>query len=81
MKTPLKKLRFLLGANQFFTLYSNLWDIGKMSPRRMELASISSDQSSQCPHLVDPNTGVSMKESTDIINYLYKNYSTCKSPS
>lgn len=54
---------------------------GKMSPRRMELASISSDQSSQCPHLVDPNTGVSMKESTDIINYLYKNYSTCKSPS
>lgn len=53
---------------------------GKESPRRAELASITGG-SSQCPYLIDPNTGVSMLESADICEYLYKTYASYTPPS
>lgn len=53
---------------------------GKESPRRSELAGITGG-SSQCPYLIDPNTGVSMSESADIVEYLYKTYGTYTPPS
>lgn len=53
---------------------------GKGSPRREELASITGG-SSQCPYLMDPNTGVNMPESRDIIEYLYSNYALWAPPS
>lgn len=53
---------------------------GKESPRREELAEITGG-SSQCPYLIDPNTGVSMFESADIIKYLYKTYALWTPPS
>jgi glutaredoxin len=53
---------------------------GKDSPRRSELASITGG-SSQCPYLIDPNTGASMSESADIVEYLYKNYASWTPPS
>jgi len=53
---------------------------GKESPRRSELASITGG-SSQCPYLIDPNTGTSMPESADIVEYLYKNYASYTPPS
>jgi len=53
---------------------------GKESPRRSELASIAGG-SSQCPYLVDPNTGISMAESADIVGYLYKTYASWTPPS
>jgi len=53
---------------------------GKESPRRAELSSITGG-SSQCPYLIDPNTGVSMPESADIIEYLYKTYALWTPPS
>ncbi len=53
---------------------------GKGSPRREELASITGG-SSQCPYLIDPNTGVKMPESKDIIVYLYKTYAGFTPPS
>eukprot|EP00536_Pseudo-nitzschia_multiseries_P007975 jgi/Psemu1/256775/estExt_Genewise1Plus.C_1930042 len=53
---------------------------GKESPRRAELASITGG-SSQCPYLIDPNTGVSMPESADIVEYLYQNYALWTPPS
>jgi glutaredoxin len=52
---------------------------GKNSPRREELVSISG--SSQCPYLIDPNTGIKMPESKDIIEYLYKTYADFIPPS
>ena len=52
---------------------------GKESPRRAELASITGG-SSQCPYLIDPNTGVSMPESADICEYLYKTYASYTPP-
>jgi len=54
-------------------LVYELRSAGKMSPRRNELAEITGG-SSQCPYLIDPNTGVKMAESKDIISYLYKTY-------
>lgn len=53
---------------------------GKGSPRREELASITGG-SSQCPYLIDPNTGIKMPESKDIIEYLYKTYADFTPPS
>lgn len=53
---------------------------GKQSPRREELAEITGG-SSQCPYLIDPNTGVSMFESSDIIKYLYNTYALWTPPS
>lgn len=53
---------------------------GKGSPRREELAEITGG-SSQCPYLIDPNTGVSMFESADICQYLYKTYALWTPPS
>lgn len=52
---------------------------GKESPRRTELASISGG-STQCPFLVDPNTGTQMAESKDIIQYLYDTYALWTPP-
>jgi len=53
---------------------------GKQSRRREELAEITGG-SSQCPYLIDPNTGVSMFESADIIKYLYNTYALWTPPS
>eukprot|EP00986_Skeletonema_menzelii_P008965 scaffold3933_cov155-Skeletonema_menzelii.AAC.1 len=53
---------------------------GKGSPRREELASITGG-SSQCPYLIDPNTGIKMPESKDIVEYLYKTYADFTPPS
>lgn len=53
---------------------------GKGSPRREELASITGG-SSQCPYLIDPNTGVEMPESKDIVEYLYSKYALWTPPS
>jgi len=53
---------------------------GKGSPRREELASITGG-SSQCPYLIDPNTGIKMPGSKDIIKYLYKTYADFIPPS
>ncbi|MGK3757773.1 MAG: glutaredoxin [Bacillariaceae sp.] len=52
---------------------------GKESPRRDELASITGG-STQCPYLIDPNTGVSIPESKDIVEYLYRNYALWTPP-
>ncbi len=52
---------------------------GKGSPRRQELAELTGG-STICPYLVDPNTQVKMKESTDIIRYLYKTYALWTPP-
>ena len=59
-------------------LMYELRSAGKESPRRQELIEICG--SSQCPFLIDPNTGVKMAESKDIIAYLYKNYSRFTPP-
>lgn len=53
---------------------------GKGSPRREELASITGG-SSQCPYLMDPNTGVNMADSRDIVEYLYEKYALWTPPS
>ena len=53
---------------------------GKGSPRRDEMAKITGG-SSQCPYLIDSNTGVSLFESADIIRYLYKTYALWTPPS
>lgn len=45
---------------------------GKGSPRRDELMIVSG--ATQCPYLVDPNTGTKMGESKEIIKYLYQTY-------
>ena len=47
---------------------------GKGSPRREVMKGVTGG-SSQCPYIVDPNTGVSMPESGDIVAYLYDTYS------
>eukprot|EP00977_Amphora_coffeiformis_P017426 scaffold5684_cov169-Amphora_coffeaeformis.AAC.1 len=54
---------------------------GKGSPRRQELLKVRGDNSTQCPFLVDPNTGVAMGESTDIVRYLYQTYADYTPPS
>ncbi|KAL7529358.1 hypothetical protein ACHAWF_002946 [Thalassiosira exigua] len=53
---------------------------GKGSPRREELAALTGG-SSQCPYLIDPNTGASMPESQDIAEYLYSTYALWTPPS
>jgi glutaredoxin len=52
---------------------------GKESPRREELAE-KTGGSSQCPYIIDPNTGVAMAESADIIQYLYDTYALWTPP-
>ena len=52
---------------------------GKGSKHREELAKISGG-STQCPFLIDPNTGVQMGQSTDIIKYLYRTYALWTPP-
>ena len=51
---------------------------GKGSPRREELFAESG--ATQCPYLIDGNTGVKMAESADIIDYLYENYALFTPP-
>jgi glutaredoxin len=60
---------------------------GKGSPRRQELALLNqvTDSSSQCPQLMDPNTFkestiTPMRESKDIIDYLYRTYAQWTPP-
>ena len=50
-----------------------LKSVGKGSERRDELAGLTGG-SSRVPYLVDPNTGVSMGESKDIVEYLFRTY-------
>jgi anaphase-promoting complex subunit 7 len=52
---------------------------GKESPRRAELAELTGG-STQCPYIVDPNTGVAMAESAGIIRYLYDTYALWTPP-
>jgi len=52
---------------------------GKGSPRRAEMAEMTGG-SSQCPYLIDDNTGTAMFESADIIRYLYKTYALWTPP-
>lgn len=53
---------------------------GKESPRREELATVSTTGSTICPYLLDPNTNTAMAESVDIIRYLYKTYALWTPP-
>lgn len=59
---------------------------GKGSPRRQELALLNdpNDSSSQCPQLLDPNNSklsrTPMRESRDIIDYLYRTYAQWTPP-
>ena len=57
-----------------------LQSAGKGSPQQEELATITVG-SSQCPYLVDPNTGTSLAESKDIVEYLYDKYALLMPPS
>ena len=58
-----------------------LKNVAKKSPRRQDdLAKVSIDGSTQCPFIIDPNTNVKMKESKDIILYLYKEYANWTPP-
>ncbi|KAL7466965.1 hypothetical protein ACHAXS_007235 [Conticribra weissflogii] len=52
---------------------------GKGSFRREELSEITGG-SSQCPYLIDPNTGIQMPESKDIIQYLFDTYALWTPP-
>jgi len=61
-------------------LVYELRSAGKGSPRRTEMAEITAG-STQCPYLIDPNTGESMFESADIVKYLYKTYALWTPPS
>jgi anaphase-promoting complex subunit 7 len=61
-------------------LVYELRSAGKASPRREEMAKITGG-SSQCPYLIDSNTGVSMFECVDIVAYLYKTYARWTPPS
>jgi len=53
---------------------------GKGSPRRATLADVRGDEKKTCPFLVDKNTGVSLGESADILEYLTKTYSNAQLP-
>ncbi|KAL7570625.1 hypothetical protein ACA910_014899 [Epithemia clementina (nom. ined.)] len=61
-------------------LVYELRSTGKGSVRRSELAELTGG-STQCPYLVDPNSGVAMAESADIIAYLYDKYALWTPPS
>jgi anaphase-promoting complex subunit 7 len=52
---------------------------GKKSERREELAAFSGG-STQCPYMIDPNTGVQMVESVHVIRYLYRTYALWTPP-
>jgi|MDSY01.1.fsa_nt_gb glutaredoxin len=54
---------------------------GKGSPRREAEMVPLTGGSSQCPYLVDPNTGAKMAESLDIVAYLYRTYALWTPPS
>lgn len=50
-----------------------LYSAGKGSPRRAQLRELTGG-SSQCPYLLDPNTGAAMAESKAIVDYLVDTY-------
>ncbi len=52
---------------------------GKQSKRREELAKLSGG-ATQSPFLIDPNTGVQIGHSSDIIRYLYRTYALWTPP-
>jgi anaphase-promoting complex subunit 7 len=54
---------------------------GKGSPRRTTFAKVRGDGTTACPFLVDPNTGVRLGESSEILDYLTKTYSIAQDPS
>lgn len=56
-----------------------LRSVAKESKRRDELAQVANG-STQSPFLIDPNTGVQMSESTEIIQYLYRTYALWTPP-
>ena len=78
--TPLKLYSY--DGNQFCRLVREvlceldlpyrLYSAGKDSPRRDVLAKLAG--SSQCPYLIDPNTGEALAESADIVAYLCRTY-------
>ena len=47
-------------------------NVGKGSPRREALRAL--DEGASVPYLVDPNTGVRMGESEEILKYLFETY-------
>ncbi|KAL3774697.1 hypothetical protein ACHAW5_003769 [Stephanodiscus triporus] len=53
---------------------------GKGSSRRGELSELTGG-STACPYLIDPNTGIAMAESKDIVEYLYSKYALWTPPS
>jgi len=57
-----------------------LRSVGKGSPRRTQMEEETTDGSTQCPYLTDPNTGISMNESADIVQYLYDKYALYTPP-
>jgi len=52
---------------------------GKQSKRQEELAKLSGG-STKSPFLIDPNTGVQMGQSADIVQYLYRTYALWTPP-
>ena len=48
--------------------------VGKGSPRREELRERAG--ATTAPYLIDPNSGVEMGESADIVEYLFRTYSS-----
>lgn len=76
-------------GNQFFRLVREvlteldlpykLGSAGKGSPRRTAELAVLTGGSTQCPYLVDPNTGRQTNESRDIVAYLYRTYA-CWTP-
>ena len=86
---PFPQILYSYEGNQFCRLVREvlteldipyeLRSVGKGSPQREELASVTGG-STQCPYLIDPNTGTKLPESESIIEYLYKNYATFTPP-
>jgi len=68
----------VLEANEEINAKLNLIDITADSSSRAEL--IAKGGKSQVPYLEDTDQGVAMYESTDIIDYLAKNYGTSVIP-
>ena len=50
-----------------------MWRSASAAARRAALAELTGG-STTCPYLVDPNTGVQMGESAEIVAYLYDTY-------
>ena len=66
------------GSSLSVTPISGLRTAGKDSPRRQELRELSG--ATTVPYLVDPNRGVAMGESLDIVRYLFDAYAPPAAP-